>query len=103
METIAFSVAAALSILQAGIGLSYLISCVREQEARAAVFGAAQFLLMLGLVIVLFYLQATGFFAAGAGFSVLIVGLLFACGIMMRCWCPWRSMPVWGKPDGSVT
>ena len=83
METIVFSVAAVLSILQAGIGLSYLFSSVREQETRAALLGAAQFLLMLGLVIMLFYLQATGFFAASPGFSVLIVGLLFAGGLMV--------------------
>ena len=33
-----------------------------ERETRAADFGAAQFLLMLGLVILLFYLQGSGFF-----------------------------------------
>ncbi|UCD82563.1 MAG: reductive dehalogenase [Desulfobacterales bacterium] len=82
METILFFVAAALSILQAGIGLSYFISCVREQETRAMVFAAAQFLLMLGLVIMLFYLQATGFFTTGAGLSVLILGLLLAGGLL---------------------
>jgi hypothetical protein len=83
METILFCVAAALSILQAGIGLSYFISCIREQETRAAIFGAAQFLLMLGLVVMMFYLQATGFFTAGAGFSVLILGLMLAFGLLV--------------------
>jgi len=77
-----FCVAAALSILQTGVGLSYFISCICEQETRAAVFGGAQFLLMLGLAILLFYLQATGFFTAGAGSSVLILGLLFAFGLL---------------------
>lgn len=83
METIVFSVAAALSIVQVGIGFSYLISSLREQETRAAIFGAAQFLLMLGLVILLFYLQAIGFFTPGPGFIVLVLALLLALGILI--------------------
>ena len=83
MKTIVFSVAAALSFLQAGVGLSYFISSLREQETRAAIFGAAQFLLMLGLVILLFYLQTTGFFTTGAGFSVLALGLGLVLGLLI--------------------
>jgi reductive dehalogenase len=93
MEMILFVVAAALSILQAGIGLSYFISCVRERETRAAVFGAAQFLLMLGLVIILFYLQAAGYFKAGAGLFVLVLGLLLAVGLVIALTWPIGSNP----------
>jgi len=93
MDTVLFFVAAALSILLAAIGLSYFISCIRELETRAAVFGAAQFLLMLGLVIVLFYLQATGFFASGAGFLFLVLGLLIALGLLAGLAWPIGSNP----------
>jgi len=93
MDTILFFVAATLSILQAAIGLSFFVACIRELEARAAIFGAAQFLLMLGLVMAMFYLQATGFFAAGAGFLVLIFGLMIALGILAGLTWPIGSNP----------
>jgi reductive dehalogenase len=93
MDTILFFVAAALSIFQAGIGLSYFISCIRELETRAAIFGAVQFLLMLGLVILLFYLQATGFFTNGTGYLILIFGLMLAFGLLVGLAGPIGSNP----------
>ena len=62
MTPILFFAAVAASIITAIIGLSFLISCIWEKESRAALFAAMQFLLMLGLAILLFYLGAIGFF-----------------------------------------
>ncbi len=81
MKTIIFFLAAAVSIIQAIIGLSYFITCVWEKESRAMFFGGLQFLLMTGLVFLLFYLEATGFFKTGFGLAVLILGLILAAGL----------------------
>ena len=62
MEKILFFIAAAATIIQAAIGLSFFISCVWEKEPRARIVSGIQFFLMLGLVILLFYLHTIGFF-----------------------------------------
>jgi len=81
MGTILFVIAAAASILQAIIGFSFFISCLWEKEPRAALFGGIQFLLMLGLVVFLFFLNARGFFLTDTGLILLILGLGSAVGI----------------------
>ena len=68
--------------MMAIISLSYLISCLWEKESRAALYAGLQFLLMLGLAILLFYLEATGFFGAAVGRAVLILGLIMSCVIL---------------------
>ncbi|MBT8368566.1 MAG: hypothetical protein KJP23_28060, partial [Deltaproteobacteria bacterium] len=82
MTSIIFIIAVAASITMAFIGLSYLISSLWEKESRAALYAGLQFLLMLGLAILLFYLEATGLFEAAAGRAVLILGLILPCGIL---------------------
>jgi reductive dehalogenase len=81
METFLFFVAAAGVSIQAIIGLSFFISCVWEKEPRATVYSGIQFLLMLGLVILLFYLNTIGFFETNTGSTFLILGLALACGL----------------------
>jgi len=93
MDSIGFFLAAALTISLAVVGLSFWISCVREKETRAAVFGAVQFLIMLGMVILLFSLQAAGFFATGGGIFVLVTGLLLAFGLLAGLVWPVGSNP----------
>ena len=83
MTSILFSIAVAASIMMAIIGLSYLISCLWEKESRAALYAGLQFLLMLGLATLLFYLEATGRFGAATGRAVLILGLFLSCGILV--------------------
>ncbi|UCH21495.1 MAG: reductive dehalogenase [Deltaproteobacteria bacterium] len=81
MESILFSLAAVVVIIPAIVGLSYFISSIREKEMRAAFFAGVQFLFMLGLVILLFYLEAAGFFKTGFGLAVLILGIILAFGL----------------------
>ncbi|MBW2428782.1 MAG: reductive dehalogenase [Deltaproteobacteria bacterium] len=83
MTSILFSIAVAASIMMAIISLSYLISCLWEKESRSALYAGLQFLLVLGLAILLFYLKATGFFEAATGRAVLILGLILSCGILV--------------------
>ena len=80
MEKILFFIAAAATIIQAAIGLSFFISCVWEKEPRATIVSGIQFLLMLGLVGLLFYLNSTGFFITNSGLTVLIISLGMAAG-----------------------
>ena len=81
MEKILFFIAAAATIIQAAIGLSFFISCVWEKERRASIFGGIQFLLMLGLAGLLFYLNSTGFFKSNSGLTVLIISIGVAAGL----------------------
>jgi len=80
ITTVLFLIMAILLVFQAAIGLSFLISCIWEKERRASFFAMIQFLGMLGLVVVLFSLKAIDFFETGAGFSLLIAGLIGAGG-----------------------
>jgi hypothetical protein len=87
METILFFIAVLASIVQAIVGLCYFVSCIWEKELRATFFGGLQFLGMLGMVILLFYFNAAGFFQAGLGRILLILGLVVtagACFFLMR-------------------
>ena len=81
MTPILFFAAVAASIVTAIIGLSFLISCIWEKESRAALFAGLQFLLMLGLVIVLFCLEAIDFFETGIGSAILIIALILTGGM----------------------
>jgi reductive dehalogenase len=82
MTSILFFIAVAAGILMAIIGLSFLISCVWEKESRATLFAGLQLLLMMGLVILLLYLGAIGFFETGSGRAVLILGLVLSGGLV---------------------
>ncbi len=72
--------AATALIVQAVIGLTFLISSIWEREKRASIFAALQFLGMLGLVIFFFYLQSIDFFDTAFGifclWATLISGLV---------------------------
>ena len=81
METVLFFIAATGASIQAIIGLSFFISCVCEKEPRATVYSGIQFLLMLGLVVILFYLNTIGFFETNTGLTFLIIGLALAGGM----------------------
>ena len=61
---------------QAAVGLSYLISSIWENEIRATLFAAVQFVGMLGLLILFVYWWVSGFFASGPGIGVLICFLI---------------------------
>jgi len=73
-------IAAIALIIQAFIGLTYLISSIWEKERRASVFAGLQFLGMLGIVIAFFYLEEVGFFETPIGL-VLLIGGLFVGGV----------------------
>ena len=77
MITVLCWLAGILLLIQAVIGLSFLVSSIWEKERRASIFGSLQFLIMLAMLILFFYLYATGFFHTTAGAIVLILGLLF--------------------------
>jgi reductive dehalogenase len=70
---------------QAAVGLSYLISSIREREKRASIFGAVQFIGMAGLLILFAYWRQTGFFSAGPGIGILIFFLIagVALGVLL--------------------
>ncbi len=81
METILFVIAAAGCSIQAIIGLGFFISCVWEKESNAMMVSGIQFLIMLGLVIILFYFKAIGVFKTNFGITLLILGLALAAGL----------------------
>jgi reductive dehalogenase len=76
MLSLLIIIVAAGLIVQAFIGLTFLISSIWEKERRASVFGGLQFLGMLALVLLFFYLLNTGFFKTPAGIIILSIGLL---------------------------
>jgi hypothetical protein len=82
MISILFLLAVAAGLIMAFVGLSFLVSCVWEKETRAVLFAGIQFLLMLGLVILLFYLAAIGLFETATGRAVLTLGLILSGGIL---------------------
>jgi len=63
-------------VIQAFIGLGFLVSCVWEKERRAAIFGAVQFLVMLAILSLIFYLYNTGFFYTPSGGIVLVLAFI---------------------------
>lgn len=68
--------AAAVLILQAGVGLSFLISSIWERERRASIFAGLQLLGMLALLIAFLALAKAGFFESAPGIALLIIGYL---------------------------
>ncbi len=83
MSSILFWIAAGAGIITAIIGLSFLVSCVWEKEARASLSAGLQFVLMLGLVILLFYLESINLFETRGGTTILILGLIWAAGVLV--------------------
>ena len=77
MKNVLFWIVAAAGIVQAFIGLSYFVSSIWEKERRASMFGGLQFLAMLAMLIMLFYLYSTGFFHTTPGAIVLILVIIF--------------------------
>jgi reductive dehalogenase len=63
-------------LIQAAVGLSYLISSIWEKEKRASLFAAVQFVGMAGLLVLFAYWWASGFLATGPGVGVLICFLI---------------------------
>ena len=62
MVSLLIFIAALGLIVKAFIGLGYFISCILEKEKRATVFAGLQFLGMVALVAVFFFLAGIGFF-----------------------------------------
>ena len=74
-------------MVQAFIGLSFLISSVWEKERRATVFAAVQFTAMTALLIIFLLLVGLGFFQSSTGMVLLIAGyivVVFAAVFMVR-------------------
>jgi len=77
MVSILIFIAALALMVQAFIGLTFFISCIWEKEKRATVFAGLQFLGMLALVVVFFFLRGIDFFETKLGLALLIAGLIF--------------------------
>ena len=77
MVSILIFIAALALMVQAFIGLTFFISCIWEKEKRATVFAGLQFLGMLALVVVFFFLREIDFFETKLGLALLIAGLIF--------------------------
>ena len=73
MITVLEILAAIALIAQALIGLSFFISCIWEDENRAALFAGLQFAGMLVLLVLFFYLSRIGFFDTVGGSALLII------------------------------
>lgn len=88
MKNALFWIVAIACFVKTFIGLSYFVSSIWEKERRASMFGGLQFLVMLAMLILLFYLYSTDFFHTTPGVIVLILGLIFgalaAASLMMR-------------------
>lgn len=76
MINILIFLAALVLIMPAIIGLTYFVSCIWEKEKRASILAGLQFLGMLALVIILFFLAWIDFFESTAGLTLLICGLV---------------------------
>jgi reductive dehalogenase len=68
-------IAGLVLIVQALIGLSFFISCLRERERRASFFAALQLLVMHLLLGLFLHLNSISFFRTGWGIALLITGL----------------------------
>ena len=88
MTDFLFWIAAVAAILQAVVGLSYLVSSIWERERRASIFGGLQFLGMLILVFMLFYIYSTGFFHTTSGIILFILGLIIGAGAALALIIP---------------
>ena len=75
MLSVLISIAALGLIGLALIGLSFLVSSVREREAKATSFAALQSAAMLILVLVFFFLLWAGFFETAPGIILLMGGI----------------------------
>jgi reductive dehalogenase len=73
-----------LSLLQATVGLTFLISSMQEKEKRATLFGFFQFLILLLPVFLIFFLDQKGFFDTPLGIALLFLGLV-AFGVSAFC------------------
>ncbi len=84
IELLSWLVALGL-VVQAAVGLSYLISSVWEREKRASFFAAVQFAGMAALLILFVYGWHGGFFSTGSGTGILISFLIggAAAGILL--------------------
>jgi reductive dehalogenase len=75
--------AAGLAV-QAFIGLSFFISCLREKDPRASLFALLQFLGMTAVLIIYLVLAWAGFFKAGTGLFLLVAGyVLVALAVVL--------------------
>lgn len=63
-------------ILQAVVGLSFLVSSIFEKEKRAAIFGGVQFGGMLFLLLLFSYLYGSGTFDTGPGMILPLLAFL---------------------------
>jgi reductive dehalogenase len=72
-------------ISQAVVGLSYLISSLREKEKNASFFGGVQFLGMAAALILFIYWWTSGFLATASGIGIMICLLIggIAAAIML--------------------
>lgn len=79
------SILALLALLiQAFIGLAFLISSIWEKEPRATVFGTLQFLGMVLPIPIVLYLWQNGFFNTPFGFLSMVAGILAGvAGVIM--------------------
>lgn len=64
--------------VQALIGLAFLVSCIWENEKRATVFASLQLADMAASLAVFLTIAKSGFFHAGAGAVLLIMGTIAA-------------------------
>jgi len=64
--------------IQAVIGLSFLIACIREKEKRASFFAALQFMGMASILFIYLILERSGFLRTASGLVLVIVGYLIA-------------------------
>lgn len=65
-----------LSLVQAAVGLMFLLSSVQEKEKRATLFAFFQFLLLLLPVFLIYFLNQRGFFDTTLGIGLLLLGLV---------------------------
>lgn len=71
-------------ILQAAIGLSFYVSCLKEKESRASLFALLQFIGMSAVLAAYLLLAWTGFFHTRAGGAILAAGyILFAAAVFL--------------------
>ena len=74
--------------------LAFFISSIWEKERRAAIWGGGQFLLALGLILLVLYFARIQLFDAGIGFKILTGSLI--CGIVLGLllFLPFGNNPV---------
>ena len=87
MLTVLIFVAGLMLMIQAALGLSFLVSSISEKEERASTLAGLQLAAMLALVIVFFVLLWAGFFETGFGIALLVGGIAAAAAaafLLMR-------------------